>query len=111
MKERQEVIDFCLTLGNSYEDYPFSDHNWTLIRHKENNKCFAWIFRKDGNIWVNVKCRPEWCHFWRDAFEGVVPAYHLNKTHWNSIILNGTVPEEECKNMIRESYELTKNKR
>lgn len=107
MRERGEVIDFCLTLNNVYEDYPFSDTNWTLMRHCENKKCFAWIFKRDGNIWVNVKCRPEWCEFWRGAFEAVVPAYHLNKTHWNSVILNGTVPSDDLKNMIKESYDLT----
>lgn len=111
MKERKEVINFCLSLADTYEDYPFKDHNWALIRHKSNNKVFAWIFERHGHIWVNIKGKPEWCEFWRNAFESVVPAYHLNKTHWNSIILDGGVPKEECQNMIRESYELTKGKK
>lgn len=90
-----------------YEDYPFRDANWTLMRHIKNNKVFAWIYEKDDYIWVNVKCDKEWRDFWRNAFEFVVPAYHLNKEHWNSIILNGTVPDKDIKTMIEESYALT----
>lgn len=81
------------------------------MRHKENKKVFAWIYEKDGFIWINVKCNPEWRDFWRDAFTSVVPAYHLNKEHWNSIILDGTVPEDDIKRMIEESYELTKGRK
>lgn len=107
MKKRKEVIDYCLTYVNVYEDYPFHDPNWCVIRHKENKKVFAWIFDKDGHVWVNVKADPEWRDFWRQVYESVLPAYHLNKKHWNSIILDGTVPEKDIKRMIGESYDLT----
>lgn len=111
MRERSEAITYCLKLKNVYEDYPFHDPNWTVIRHKENQKVFAWIFEKDGHIWINVKCDTEWRDFWRSAFESVIPAYHLNKEHWNSIILDGSVPDEDVKRMIDESYMLTKPKK
>lgn len=62
-------------------------------------------------MWINVKCDTQWRDFWRDAFVSVIPAYHLNKEHWNSIILDGTVPEEDVRRMIGESYELTKGKK
>lgn len=111
MKQRQEVIDYCLTFPCVYEDYPFDDTNWTLMRHKSNKKSFACIFERNGCIWINVKGKPEWCDFWRDAFESVVPAYHMNKTHWNSIILDGSIPDENIKSMIAESYEIIRPKR
>jgi Uncharacterized protein conserved in bacteria len=57
-----------------------------------------------------VKCDPEWRDFWRSAFISIVPAYHMNKEHWNSIVLVGTVPENVIQRMISESYELTKPK-
>ena len=60
-----------------------------------------------GYVWINVKCDTEWIDFWRKAFKSVIPAYHLNKTHWNSIILDGTVPDKDICRMIDESYELT----
>lgn len=46
MKERAEVIAFCMKLKDVYEDYPFHDTNWTLMRHKKNKKAFAWIYAK-----------------------------------------------------------------
>lgn len=110
MRERREVIDYCLTFKNVFEDYPFHDDNWCVIRHKKNEKVFAWIFDKDGYVWVNVKCDVEWRDFWRNAFDSVIPAYHLNKIHWNSIILDGTIPVEDIKRMIGESYDLTRGK-
>ncbi len=107
MKERKEAIAYCLTFENVYEDYPFHDPNWCVIRHKKNHKVFAWIFGKDGHTWINVKCDPEWISFWRDAYASVLPAYHLNKEHWNSIILDGSIPDRDIYTMIGESYELT----
>lgn len=107
MKEKQEVIAYCLTYQDVYEDYPFHDPNWCVIRHKKSKRVFAWIFEKDGLIWINVKCDPEWREFWRSAYDAVKPAYHLNKTHWNSIVLDGTVPDQEIGRMIEESYRLT----
>lgn len=111
LTQRQEIITLCLKYPNVYEDYPFHDPNWCVMRHKENKKVFAWIFEKDGHIWVNVKCDPEWTAFWRNAFDSVVPAYHLNKTYWNSIILDGNVPDKEIRIMIGNSYDLTVKKR
>lgn len=111
MTARQEVIDFCLTLKGAYEDYPFHDANWTVMRHKENRKMFAAVYEHQGNIWVNVKCDPGMTYMWRNAFKSVVPAYHMNKEHWNSIILDGRVGDDAIRNMIYDSYELTKPKR
>lgn len=110
MRTRAEAIQFCSKLNQVFEDYPFSDTNWTVMRHRRNHKVFAWIFEKDGYIWINVKCDPEWRDFWRSAFSSVVPAFHLNKQHWNSIILDGTVPDEDIYQMIEESYRLTKTR-
>lgn len=109
MKERKEAAAFCLTLENVFEDMPFHDPNWVVIRHKGNRKVFAWIFEKDNYIWINVKCDPEWRELWRNTYRSVLPGWHLNKEHWNSIILDGTVPDADIKRMIEESYDLTKS--
>ena len=79
-----------------------------MIRHKKNKKIFAFIYEKDEHVWINVKCEPEWRDFWRNAFASVIPAYHMNKKYWNSIILDGTVPPGDIRRMIGESYDLTK---
>ena len=111
MKTRKDAVDFCLTLKDTYEDYPFDDFNWTIMRHKKNKKMYAAIFERNGKIWVNVKTVPELSELLRNAYESVIPAYHMNKTHWNSVILDGTVPDEEIKNVISDSYDLTKPKK
>lgn len=110
MQSREEAIGYCLTLGGAYEDYPFRDANWTVMRHSANRKVFAWIFEREGHIWINVKCEPGFLDLWRQLHPSVIPAYHLNKSHWNSIILDGTVPEEDISDMISHSYALTKRK-
>lgn len=111
MQKKQEVIDYCLSFPNVYEDYPFHDSNWCVMRHRGSTKGFALIYQKDGYIWVNVKCDPQWRDFWREAYASVVPAYHMNKTHWNSIILDGSIPTKDIRRMIVESYELTRGRR
>ncbi|MDO5292623.1 MAG: MmcQ/YjbR family DNA-binding protein [bacterium] len=111
MMTREEAIVYCLTFKEVREDYPFKDTNWTLMRHKENKKAFACIYMREGHIWINVKCDPEWRDFWRGAYASVVPAYHMNKEHWNSIILDGSIKEEDIKRMIEESYALTQPKK
>ncbi len=111
MRERKEAIEYCLTLGNAYEDYPFDDANWTVMRHRENKKTFALIFERQGNMWINVKGNPAELDFFRGVYESVLPAYHMNKEHWNSIVLDGSVPKEDICRMIDESYVLTLPKR
>lgn len=106
MRTRKEVIEFCKSLKQVYEDYPFHDSNWTLMRHEANKKTFAFIFEREGHIWVNIKCDPEWILVWIETYDSIVPAYHMNKKYWNSIILDGSVPDEDIKRMIGESYDL-----
>ena len=111
MTKRQDVLDFGMTLADVYTDAPFHDDNWILLRYKKNKKAFAWTYEKDGFMWVNVKVDPEWRDLWRNAYEAVIPGYHQNKEHWNTVILDGTVPEEEIKRMIAESYDLIMKKK
>jgi predicted DNA-binding protein (MmcQ/YjbR family) len=111
MKSRQEAINYCMKYRNVFEDEPFRDKNWTTIRHKENQKVFAWIFERDDHIWINVKGEPEVNRHLRQIYHSIVPAYHLNKEHWNSIILDGTIPEKEIYEMVKTSYHLTKERK
>lgn len=110
MTPREQIIHYALTFPHAFEDYPFHDPNWTCMRVRTTNRIFAWIYERQGHIWVNVKCDPQWRDFWRNTYQSVVPAYHMNKKHWNSLILDGTIPEEDVKRMIAESYDLCKGK-
>ncbi len=111
---RQELIDFCLTFPAAYEDYPFDDITdagaWTVMRHKTNKKSFALIYERGGKLCVNLKSEPLEADFLRQMFEAVTPAYHMNKTHWNTVTLGGDVAGDELERMIKCSYDLIKPK-
>lgn len=111
MTTRQEVLAYCMTFQGAYQDAPFHDDNWQLARYRGNRKAFAWTYERDGRIWVNVKVDPQWRDFWRETYEAVIPGWHQNKEHWNTVILDGSVPEEEIKRMIAESYDLIVGKK
>lgn len=106
MKTREEILAYGLTFADTYVDTPFSDTNWQLVRVKQSKKAFLWIYEKDVFLNLNVKADPEWRDFWRSTYESVIPGYHQNKEHWNTIILDGSIPNEDVKRMIAESYDL-----
>lgn len=106
MMTREEALAYGMSFYNVYEEKPFRDPNWQLVRIKGSKKTFLWIYEREGYINLNVKVNPEWRDFWRSTYESVTAGYHLNKEHWNTIILDGTVPEKEIKRMIAESYDL-----
>lgn len=106
MKTREEILAYGLTFADTYVDTPFSDTNWQLVRVKQSKKAFLWTYEKDGFLNLNVKADPEWRDFWRSTYESVIPGYHQNKEHWNTIILDGSIPEKDIKRMIAESYDL-----
>lgn len=106
MKTREEAISYGLSFPDSYQDAPFHDDNWQLIRVKSNKKAFLWIYERNGYINLNVKVDPEWRDFWRNTYDSVISGWHQNKEHWNTIILDGSVPDKDIENMITESYAL-----
>ncbi len=106
MKTREEAAAYGLTFPDSYEDRPFKDQRWQVIRVKPGKKIFLWIYEKDELIHLNVKADPRWRDFWRAAYPAVIPGYHQNKEHWNTIILDGSVPDKDIERMIGESYDL-----
>ncbi len=106
MKTRAEVLKYGLSFPDTYQDAPFHDMNWQLVRFKGNNKAFLWTYERDGYINLNVKVDPEKAFLWRKVYKSVIPGYHQNKEHWNTIILDGTIPDKDVKLMIAESYDL-----
>ena len=106
MTTREEALNFGLSFPNTYQSAPFHDENWQLVRVKESTKVFLWTYERNGFINLNVKVNDEWRDFWRDAFESVIPGWHQNKENWNTIILDGSIPDKDIKRMITESYEI-----
>lgn len=110
MTERKEILDYGMSLPDVYIDAPFHDENWILLRYNKNKRAFAWTYERNGQMCVNVKVDPEWRDFWRNTYASVLPGYHQNKEHWNTIILDGTIPDEEIRRMVAESYDLIAKK-
>lgn len=106
MRTREEALAYGLSFPDTYQEAPFHDENWQLVRVKGSKKAFLWTYEMEGKIHLNVKVSPEWRDLWRQAYEAVIPGYHQNKEHWNTIILDGTIPDDDVKRMIAESYDL-----
>lgn len=106
MKTREEALKYGLSFDYTYEEMPFHDPNWILVRVKPSKKAFLWTYERNGEICINVKVNPQWRDFWRSTYKSVIPGYHQNKEHWNTIILDGSIPDDDIKRMIAESYDI-----
>ena len=106
MTTREEALAYGLSFPDTYQEAPFHDENWQLVRVKGCKKVFLWTYERNGYINLNVKVSPEWRDLWRSTYSSVIAGWHQNKEHWNTIILDGTVPDEDIRRMIAESYDL-----
>ena len=104
----EEFLEFCRNIPGASVDQPFDgDFETYVARHTLSRKWFALVMVHEGRHIVNLKCDPQEADLLRKLFKGVVPAYHMNKTHWNTIILNSDLPDEEIKRMTMNSFALT----
>ena len=109
--EKEEIIKDCLELPDTYEDYPFPEDNFSVtIKHKGNNKWFALLMNVKGKLYVNVKTDPNYSDILRKTYDYIIPAYHMNKEHWNTIIITNDINKDIVKELIEQSYDLTKSK-
>ena len=106
MTTRSQILEYGLSFPDTYQDAPFHDDNWQLVRYSGNKKAFLWTYEKEGFLNINVKTDPEKAFFWRDIYSAVKPAYHQNKRHWITVVLDGTIPDKDIRLMIAESYDL-----
>ena len=94
---------YLLSKPEAQEDYPFGPD---IIVFKIKGKMFALVGFEKGIPRVNLKCDPQEAVQLRDVFEAVIPGYHMNKTHWNTVIIDGSLPNGEIERMIDNSYAL-----
>ena len=99
--------DYCISKEDATESFPFGDD--TLV-FKVDGKIFA-LVNLEGELNLNLKCNPVRAIDLRERFPSVIPGYHMNKKHWNTIILDGSVPDKEVFSWIDHSYELVKHKK
>ena len=97
------VKSYLLFKPESAECYPFDE---TTAVFKVQGKIFALLSKHQGRPLINLKCNPDHAIELRDIFTEIFPAYHMNKRHWNTVILNGTVPQGEIERMIDNSFKL-----
>ena len=101
--DHKTVEDYVLSMPNAVREYPFGE---TVAVYKVNDKMFALIAEKSSPVRLSLKCDPQLAQVLRDKYETVMPGYHLNKKHWNTLVLTGQVSWEDVQGLIRHSYNL-----
>ena len=99
----EELRAQCLSFPGAAETFPFGPKTSVF---KVAGKMFALSRLKGTPLCVSLKCEPALAAALRDAHAAVTPGYHLNKRHWNTVIIDGSLPERTIKNMIEDSYDL-----
>ena len=103
---------YCLTKKGVEETYPFGD---MAVWFKVGGKAFCWtfveMFKMDEELkpaftFVNCKCDPEQALTWREQFSAVRPGWHQSKKHWNSVFMDGSLPDEDFQMMLDHAYEI-----
>ncbi len=98
-----DVLKYCLSKKGAYEDFPFGPEPITV---KVGSKMFALLSNRSDKNFISLKCDPFVAQSLREQYSSVTPGYHLNKQHWNTITIDGTIPEHELIWMIDHSYDL-----
>ena len=98
--------DYCISKDGASESFPFGED--TLV-FKAKDKIFA-LVNLDGDLSINLKCDPVLAIELRERHSSVIPGYHMNKKHWNTVLLDGSVPDKEVFSWIDHSYKLIAGK-
>ena len=94
-------------MPNAVREYPFGEE---VAVYKTNDKMFALLAEGSNPVRISLKCDPQLSEVLREKYESVMPGYHLNKKHWNTIVLSGQLPWEDIQGFIRHSYDLVTGK-
>jgi predicted DNA-binding protein (MmcQ/YjbR family) len=98
-----ELRDHCLSFAGAEETFPFGPATSVF---KVAGKMFALSQLDADSLRVSLKCEPQLAEGLRAAHAAVIPGYHLNKQHWNTVILDGSLPDDAIRDMIEDSYDL-----
>lgn len=102
----ESIRKFCLAKPEVAEDFPFGEYTMVF---KVAGKMFLLASLDDIPLRINLKCDPEKAVDLRERYDSILPGYHMNKTHWNTIIIDGSVPGGEILSWITDSYLLVVN--
>lgn len=101
--DHKTVEKYILSMPNARLDYPFGED---VAVYKTGDKMFALIREGKQPVQLSLKCDPELSKVLREKYDEIMPGYHLNKKHWNTLVLAGQLEWEEVQGLIRHSYEL-----
>jgi len=99
----KELKVYLSSKKESFPTYPFVE---TTLVFKVLGKMFALIAEDDEPLRINLKCDPNLAQILCGMHKSIIPGYHMNKEHWNTIIIDGSLPNELIKEMINDSYNL-----
>jgi predicted DNA-binding protein (MmcQ/YjbR family) len=103
MMSPTELRDHCLSFTGAEETFPFGPETSVF---KVGGKMFALSQLGADSLRISLKCEPQLAEALRGAYAAVLPGYHLNKRHWNTVIIDGSLSEQMIKNLIEDSYDL-----
>jgi predicted DNA-binding protein (MmcQ/YjbR family) len=106
--DREAVMELCRGMPGATEEYPFGPE---VAVFKVGRKMFALVSLDDETAHLSLKCEPGLAELLREQYAAVGPGYHLNKRHWNTVRLDGSVPEAELRDWVAESYALVQSGR
>ena len=101
--DHKTVETYVLSMPNAWLDYPFGEG---VAVYKVGDKMFALISEGKTPVRLSLKCDPELAKVLREKYDEIMPGYHLNKKHWNTMVLTGQLDWEEVQGFIRHSYHL-----
>lgn len=101
--ELEKLRAYLLNKKSSFEDFPFGPE---VMVYKVMGKMFALVFWGGSLLRINLKCDPYLAMHFRAMYKAVTPGYHMNKKHWNTLTLDGSIPDDEIFSMIDDSYNL-----
>ena len=107
MIDHKTVEEYLLSLPNAKLDYPFGEG---VAVYKAKDKMFALISEGKTPVNISLKCDPQLAEALRENYETVMPGFHLNKKHWNTIVLSGQLGWQEVQDLIKHSYDLVVGK-
>ncbi len=99
----KEIEKYLLAKPGARLDYPFDE---TAAVYKVDDKIFAIIAEKSSPLRISLKCDPLLAETLREKYESVLPGYHLNKKHWNTLVLSGQLDDQEIIDLMNHSYDL-----
>jgi len=107
MRDRNALRDACLNMTGAYEDFPFGQE---VAVFKVKGKMFALLPVEETPQTISLKCDPNEALMLREMYESVKGGYHLNKKHWNTVTIDGEIPDTRIQEMIEDSYTLVVQK-